>query len=175
MPSDEEFLAFGAQFLGCGATGAPPMPAEWVAGVLADLHGRRAFPTRWQAVLVNRWRSEFRGWLAKKPGEKTGRLMSWQGEAMAAERRRRELVEGRGSRVEGSDGDRAVRAELRECEGVLRSIPKDASEEWARALRREAFERACAEHPGNPASTAYDEVTVTEGQRAEFAQMQRQK
>jgi hypothetical protein len=37
-----------------------------------------------------------------------------------------------------------------------------------RDLRRQAFERAAAAHPGNPYSTAYDEQFVTENDRQSY-------
>lgn len=69
---------------------------------------------------------------------------------------------------------RRLQAELREVEAALRSIPKDTSEGWMRDLRRQAFERACSEHPGNPESTAYDERYVTAAQRNEYLTLRRE-
>lgn len=69
---------------------------------------------------------------------------------------------------------RRLQAELRKVEAALRSIPKDTSEGWMRDLRRQAFERACSEHPGNPESTAYDERYVTAAQRNEYLTLRRE-
>jgi len=69
---------------------------------------------------------------------------------------------------------RRLQADLREVEAGLRSIPKDAPEGWMRDLRRQAFERACAEHPGNPESTAYDEHYVTDQDRTEYLALRRE-
>jgi len=69
---------------------------------------------------------------------------------------------------------RRLQTDLRQVEAGLRSIPKDAPEGWMRDLRRQAFERACAEHPGNPESTAYDEHNVTDQDRTEYLALRRE-
>ena len=69
---------------------------------------------------------------------------------------------------------RRALGELREVEVRLRSIPADAPEGWMRELRRQAFARAAAEHPGNPESAAYDPNFVTENDRREYLALRRE-
>jgi hypothetical protein len=69
---------------------------------------------------------------------------------------------------------RRALGELREVEARLRSIPADAPEGWMRELRRQAFARAAAEHPGNPESAAYDANFVSENDRREYLALRRE-
>ena len=69
---------------------------------------------------------------------------------------------------------RALQATLRAVEHTLRSIPRDAPEDWQRRLRKEAFQRAQAEHPGNPESTSYDMEYCTDALRAEFLALRKE-
>jgi len=69
---------------------------------------------------------------------------------------------------------RDLNRKLANVEAQLRSIPKDAPEEWQRRLRREAFQRELASHPGNPDSTAFDEQSVDEKTRREFIALRKE-
>ena len=68
----------------------------------------------------------------------------------------------------------AMLVTLRSVEGILRSIPKEAAEDWQRRLRKEAFQRELAQHPGNPESTAYDEAFCTQAQQAQFLALRKE-
>ena len=68
----------------------------------------------------------------------------------------------------------ALLVTLRSVEGILRSIPKDAPDDWQRRLRAEAFQRELAQHPGNPESTAYDEAYCTPARQAEFLALRKE-
>lgn len=68
----------------------------------------------------------------------------------------------------------AMLVTVRNVEGLLRSIPKDAPDDWQRRLRGEAFQRECSQHPGNPESSAYDEENCTDATRREFIALRRE-
>lgn len=190
VPSDEEFHAFGAGYAGCLATGSGPMPREFVAERLSAYLGRREFPLRWQRMLVQDWESGWRVWGAKKNGvgfgvkagqESVGAL------AMQAENRRKVLVgqlaehpgnwEAKAYEPDNEEAAMEFRAfgkELREVEATLRSLPWEGVTEWVVRLRREAFGRAYAEHPGNPASAAHDAENCTTGEMDEATALRKE-
>jgi hypothetical protein len=65
VPDDEDVGAFGRGFAGELGAGTPgPIPAEYVACVLREWHGRREFPIRWERALVASWRADCRAWTA---------------------------------------------------------------------------------------------------------------
>jgi uncharacterized protein YdaU (DUF1376 family) len=57
---DAEILQFGADWPGEMGSGTPPMNAEWLAGKIAVLNGRREWPRDWQRWLISCWRVEHR-------------------------------------------------------------------------------------------------------------------
>lgn len=66
LPSDAALIAFGAQFPGEPATGAPgPMASEWVTAFIKRINGRREFPRDWKRLMIASWRDE---WRSAKPG-----------------------------------------------------------------------------------------------------------
>lgn len=75
---DEEMIAFGRQFPGEPATGAPKMPDEWIFEAVVKINGRTNPPADWRKLMVALWRNEFRGWLGgqgkKKPAAGGGEL-----------------------------------------------------------------------------------------------------
>lgn len=61
LPSDAALIAFGAQFPGEPATGAPgPMATEWVTAFIKRINGRREFPRDWKRLMIASWRDEWR-------------------------------------------------------------------------------------------------------------------
>jgi hypothetical protein len=146
----------------------------------------------WRFDLLTYWRRFGEG---RKPGENSGggqarptvaRAKSLGAEIMDAENTRKRLVAQMSEHPcnELSVSYDPVSAEypawrdmlmtLRSVEGILRSIPKDAPEDWQRRLRKEAFQRELAQHPGNPESTAYDEEHCTEALRVEFIALRKE-
>lgn len=149
----------------------------------------------WRADLLPYWRRNGGGQknpAAKQPGAVVnGRAKSLGAEAMELVRRwqalRARAAEHPANEASSAYGDTDLKVpldaeledwsrlqgELREVEAALRSLPADAPEGWIRELRQKAFERAAAEHPGNPDSAAYDEQMVTEKDRAEYLALRR--
>lgn len=62
VPSDAEILAWAPQWPGEPASGAPPMPVEWVCQWIPKIHRRQRPWTDWKRVIVAEWRAEFRQW-----------------------------------------------------------------------------------------------------------------
>lgn len=181
-PDWAEVAAFAA-----GACVEAEFARAWFERKVNDLtHG---FDTLrdWRFDLLTWWRRNGAG---KKTGENaavTGhRAKSLGAEIMDAENTRKRLLAQMAEHPCNEDSAaydpaseeypawQAMDATLRSVEGILRSIPKDAPEDWQRRLRMEAFKRALAEHPGNPDSRAYDESSCTEQTRREFIALRRE-
>jgi len=146
----------------------------------------------WRFDLLTYWR---RGGAGQKPAENGalngrsashGRAKSLGAEIMDAENTRKrtvaqmaehpcnELSASYDAASEEYPAWQALLVTLRAVEGILRSIPKDAPEDWQRRLRKEAFQREVAQHPGNPQSTAYDEAYCTPARQAEFLALRKE-
>lgn len=141
----------------------------------------------WRFDLLTYWR---RGGAGKKPGENAvvngHKAKSLGAEIMEAENTRKRLVTQMSEHPcnelsasydaasEEYPAWQAMLVALRSVEGILRSIPKAAPDDWQRRLRAEAFKREGAQHPGNPESTAYDEENCTEETRREFIALRRE-
>lgn len=71
---DDEILAFGRNFKGEAASGAPAMPDDWIYDFLKRINGRRDWPRDWRTFMVACWRTEFRTWGTggNSPNQKTG-------------------------------------------------------------------------------------------------------
>jgi len=146
----------------------------------------------WRFDLLTYWR---RGGAGQKPAENGalngrsashGRAKSLGAEIMDAENTRKrtvaqmaehpcnELSASYDAASEEYPAWQALLVTLRSVEGILRSIPKDAPDDWQRRLRAEAFQRELAQHPGNPQSTAYDEAYCTPARTAEFLALRKE-
>jgi len=146
----------------------------------------------WRFDLLTYWR---RGGAGQKPAENGalngrsashGRAKSLGAEVMDAENTRKrtvaqmsehpcnELSASYDAASEEYPAWQALLVTLRSVEGILRSIPKDAPDDWQRRLRAEAFQRELAQHPGNPQSTAYDEAYCTPARQAEFLALRKE-
>ena len=182
MPAWAEVETFSA-----GAVVDPAFARDWFERKVNSLtHG---FDTLrdWRFDLLTYWRRSGAG---KKPGENAvvngHKAKSLGAEIMDAENTRKRLVAQMSEHPcnelsasydaasEEYPAWQAMLVALRSVEGILRSIPKDAPEDWQRRLRAEAFKRECAQHPGNSESTAYDEENCTEETRREFIALRRE-
>ena len=182
LPAWAEVETFSA-----GAVVDPAFARDWFQRKVNSLtHG---FDTLrdWRFDLLTYWRRSGAG---KKPGENAvvngHKAKSLGAEIMDAENTRKRLVTQMSEHPcnelsasydaasEEYPAWQAMLVALRSVEGILRSIPKDAPEDWQRRLRAEAFKRECAQHPGNSESTAYDEENCTEETRREFIALRRE-
>lgn len=182
LPAWAEVETFSA-----GAVVDPAFARDWFERKVNSLtHG---FDTLrdWRFDLLTYWRRNGAG---KKPGENAvvngHKSKSLGAEIMDAENTRKRLVTQMSEHPcnelsasydaasEEYPAWQAMLAALRSVEGILRSIPKDAPEDWQRRLRAEAFKRECGQHPGNSESTAYDEENCTEETRREFIALRRE-
>lgn len=182
-PDWAEVAAFAA-----GAAVDAEFARSWFERKVNDLtHGFESLRD-WRFDLLTWWRRNGAG---KKPGENATvngapRAKSLASEIMDAENTRKRLLAQMAEHPCNEDSAaydpaseeypawQALDAALRAAEGVLRSIPKDAPEDWQRRLRTEAYKRALSEHPGNPDSRAYDESSCTEQTRREFITLRRE-
>ena len=182
LPAWAEVETFSA-----GAVVDPAFARDWFQRKVNSLtHG---FDTLrdWRFDLLTYWRRSGAG---KKPGENAvvngHKSKSLGAEIMDAENTRKRLVAQMSEHPcnelsasydaasEEYPAWQAMLVALRSVEGILRSIPKDAPEDWQRRLRAEAFKRECGQHPGNSESTAYDEENCTEETRREFIALRRE-
>ena len=182
LPAWAEVETFSA-----GAVVDPAFARDWFERKVNSLtHG---FDTLrdWRFDLLTYWRRNGAG---KKPGENAvvngHKSKSLGAEIMDAENTRKRLVTQMSEHPcnelsasydaasEEYPAWQAMLVALRSVEGILRSIPKDAPEDWQRRLRAEAFKRECAQHPGNSESTAYDDENCTEETRREFIALRRE-
>lgn len=169
-----------------------PFARDWYERKVNSLTHGFATLVDWRADLLPYWRRNGAGQKSpalREPGAVVngsghgGRAKSLGAEIMDLKRRwealTAEAAEHPANENSAASGETAltddvlrdwqrVQAELASVEARLRSIPKDAPEGWMRDLRRQAFERAAAAHPGNPYSTAYDEQFVTENDRQSY-------
>lgn len=184
-PDWSEVLAFVAD-----TDVTPEFAQDWYGRKLNSLtHGFETLRD-WRFDLLTYWR---RSGAEKKPaangaanGTTFARAKSLGAEIMDAEKTRQRLVaqmsEHPCNELSASyDPDseehpawQALQTNLRAVEAILRSIPKDAPEDWQRRLRKEAFSRLLAQHPGNPESTAYDEEFCTPERHAEFLSLRKE-
>ena len=182
LPAWAEVETFSA-----GAVVDPAFARDWFERKVNSLtHG---FDTLrdWRFDLLTYWRRSGAG---KKPGENAvvngHKSKSLGAEIMDAENTRKRLVTqmsehpcnelsaSYSAASEEYPAWQAMLVALRSVEGILRSIPKDAPDDWQRRLRAEAFHRECRQHPGNPECTAYDEENCTEETRREFIALRRE-
>ena len=171
---------------------APEVVEEvWHTAMAAGGRDRRDRPVR-------SWTHHVRGeslqpWRQKKPAGPNGapsaatpRPKSLGAEIMDAENTRKRLVAQMSEHPcnelstsydptsEEFPAWQAMQITLRSVEAILRSIPKDAPEDWQQRLRKEAFQRELSQHPGNPESSAYDEEFCTPARQAEFLALRKQ-
>lgn len=175
-----------------------PFARDWYERKVNSLTHGFATLVDWRADLLPYWRRNGAGQknpATREPGAVVngsghgGRAKSLGAEIMDLKRRwealTAEAAEHPANENSAASGETAltddvlrdwqrVQAELASVEARLRSIPKDAPEGWMRDLRRQAFERAAAAHPGNPSSAAYDEQFVTENDRQSYLALRRE-
>jgi hypothetical protein len=187
LPAWAEVETFSA-----GAAVDPVFARAWFERKVNSLtHG---FDTLrdWRFDLLTYWR---RGGAGQKPAENgalngrppgPARPKSLGAEIMDAENTRKRLVAQMSEHPcnelsaaydpasEEYPAWQAMLVTVRSVEGILRSIPKDAPDDWQRRLRAEAFQRECSQHPGNPESAAYDEENCTDATRREFIALRRE-
>lgn len=182
LPAWAEVETFSA-----GAVVDPAFARDWFERKVNSLtHG---FDTLrdWRFDLLTYWRRSGAG---KKTGENAvvngHKSKSLGAEIMEAETTRKRLVTQMSEHPcnelsasydaasEEYPAWQAMLVALRSVEGILRSIPKDAPDDWQRRLRAEAFKRECSQHPGNSESTAHDEEFCTEETRREFIALRKE-